>query len=195
MITVFLLAGLLVGTTTINQGDFYTKNNVRYYYPDKQIYVYKTDGSKQFDDNIHNFYNRHYDDKYERKYQPVDNIDGDYVKSFDILESKNKRVYVFYFDFAKADLTKEHIVALNQLASSYEPSKVKVFVSGYTDDVGSQEINDKLSRERAENVANFLKNKGFKVVYEGEGKCCYASDKRWRNRRVEVEFEEVSYEK
>jgi len=60
-------------------------------------------------------------------------------------------------------------------------------VTGYTCDLGSQEHNDRLALKRAESVSSYLKEKRvIPVRIEGKGKCCYVSEERELNRRVEI---------
>jgi len=60
-------------------------------------------------------------------------------------------------------------------------------VTGYTCDLGSQEYNDRLALKRAESVSSYLKGKEvIPLQVEGKGKCCYVSEERELNRRVEI---------
>jgi len=60
-------------------------------------------------------------------------------------------------------------------------------VTGYTCDLGSQEHNDRLAMKRAESVSSYLKGKEvIPLQVEGKGKCCYVSEERELNRRVEI---------
>jgi len=60
-------------------------------------------------------------------------------------------------------------------------------VTGYTCDLGSQEYNDRLALKRAESVSSYLKGKEvIPLQVEGTGKCCYVSEERELNRRVEI---------
>jgi len=60
-------------------------------------------------------------------------------------------------------------------------------VTGYTCDLGSQEHNDRLALKRAESVSSYLKGKEvIPLQVEGKGKCCYVSEERELNRRVEI---------
>ena len=69
----------------------------------------------------------------------------------------------------------------------------RIELDGRTDDIGSKTFNDRLARQRAEHVRDWLLREGVKapIVLSAEGACCFAdSDKtesaRQRNRRVEV---------
>ena len=62
-----------------------------------------------------------------------------------------------------------------------------VSVTGYTDDIGAPAYNMKLSRERAEVVARFLRRIGIiPAAITGKGECCSVSHIKKLNRRVEI---------
>lgn len=99
-----------------------------------------------------------------------------------------------YFETGKAVLRPESNDALDQVYRFLENNPdMKLEISGHTDNTGSLRINQKLSRERARAVVNYLVNRGIPesmLVYEG-----YAdtqpvapndtAEDRKRNRRVE----------
>src|SRR5690606_1079259 len=70
----------------------------------------------------------------------------------------------------------------------------EILVAGHTDDVGTDSYNQKLSEERAEEVANFLVSSGVKrsrliVMGYGEDNPAFSNDSesgRNKNRRVEL---------
>ena len=69
------------------------------------------------------------------------------------------------------------------------PSRFKgsVSVTGYTDDIGTQAYNMRLSMERAEAVARFLRRIGIiPAAITGKGECCPVSHIKKLNRRVEI---------
>jgi len=74
--------------------------------------------------------------------------------------------------------------------------QVSVVLSGHTDDVGSDRYNQRLSLQRAENVARYLKLQGIpdsRIRAEGHGKAQPlvaedSEDARAMNRRVEIRF-------
>ena len=100
------------------------------------------------------------------------------------------------FETGKATLKPAGIDALKKLANSISILKRgNVIVEGHTDDVGSNETNQKLSLARAKSVAAALKKlipgKGFrwKEIGLGETKPLVENDSdknRSRNRRVEI---------
>ncbi|HSZ72519.1 MAG TPA: OmpA family protein [Cytophagaceae bacterium] len=62
-----------------------------------------------------------------------------------------------FFDFNKASLRKESHLELNRLAKLLkENPALKIEVDGNTDNIGTEQYNDKLSLQRAQTVANYL---------------------------------------
>jgi SH3 domain-containing YSC84-like protein 1 len=111
--------------------------------------------------------------------------------------SKKSRVTLtdVHFETGKADLTPDSDAALNSaLASLKDHPDWKIRVEGFTDNVGSQEVNEKLSADRAETVANWLADHGIdrsRLSSKGYGEsrpvASNASEKgRAKNRRVEL---------
>lgn len=115
------------------------------------------------------------------------------------------------FDFNKATLKPKASEALDNLYSQIESARPKdgvATVIGYTDRIGSDSYNQKLSEQRAQTVANYLVGKGIpasKVNVEGRGKAspvtgdsCVSKSKRELivclapDRRVEVKVEGVT---
>jgi len=101
------------------------------------------------------------------------------------------------FSTGKATLLPESFNSLNKLVNLLkENPKVKIEVSGHTDNTGSAATNKTLSKNRALSVRNYLISQGIageRVVYEG-----YGFDRpiapnnteagRAANRRVEIEI-------
>ena len=99
------------------------------------------------------------------------------------------------FDFGKADLKSQFYPALNNVAATLkEYNQTIVEISGHTDSVGSDAVNQRLSEQRAQNVGSYLIGQGlqrerFEIV--GFGKRYPVADNstdqgRALNRRVEV---------
>jgi outer membrane protein OmpA-like peptidoglycan-associated protein len=99
------------------------------------------------------------------------------------------------FDFDKAEIKPQYRDVLNRVAGILMTLKqYSIYVYGYTDDVGTQDYNLKLSARRAQAVRSFLINAGIKpdaITAKGFGK----SDPRVKgdtlkarsaNRRVEI---------
>ena len=107
------------------------------------------------------------------------------------------------FDFDKAVLKPEGKSKLDDLASKIQSVNLEVVVAtGYTDKIGSDKYNDRLSLRRAQAVKAYLVSKGIeanRVYTEGKGKrnpvvtdCAQKNHKALvaclaPNRRVEVE--------
>lgn len=102
------------------------------------------------------------------------------------------------FDFNSSDLkpeaTNEILLKLDQII---DDSLTKVEIYGYTDNVGSDKVNIKLSQKRAEAVKRFLIKEGVKkdlIKAVGMGSDNPIADNtteegRAKNRRIEILFE------
>ncbi|HLG87904.1 MAG TPA: OmpA family protein [Alphaproteobacteria bacterium] len=84
------------------------------------------------------------------------------------------RNYLVFFDFDKSDLTPEARRIVDQAASNSKTANVtQINVTGYTDTVGSEAYNMRLSRRRAEAVAAELEANGIQrseMEIVGKGK-------------------------
>ena len=111
------------------------------------------------------------------------------VESGDAIKVNN-----VFFDFAKWELLNYSFPELDRLARFIKTKKIKVELSGHTDNVSSAETNQILSEKRANAVKEYLITKGcspdqlISIGY-GKSKPC-ASNKteagRAKNRRVEL---------
>ena len=99
------------------------------------------------------------------------------------------------FDFAKYDLKPQFYPALNTIASTLkEYNQTIVEVSGHTDSIGSEAVNQRLSEQRAASVGNYLIGQGlqrerFEIVGMGKRYPVASNDTdagRALNRRVEI---------
>ena len=103
-----------------------------------------------------------------------------------------------FFDFDKHELKEESYPELNRLVTFLERNpKVKILVAGHTDNIGTQEYNNKLSELRSQAVVEYLaaqgipedrmENKGF-----GKSQPIVSNDDetggRELNRRVEFKI-------
>ena len=104
---------------------------------------------------------------------------------------------LIYFDFDQAVLKDESIPELERTIEFLrENPNVKISLEGHTDDVGSDEYNDKLSRERAEAVKTYLINAGIdgnriKAIGYGKRRPLVkgtSDEDRATNRRVELKI-------
>lgn len=97
------------------------------------------------------------------------------------------------FDFAKSTIKPSSYGYLNRLARTIIRTGKHIIVKGHTDNVGSNEVNMKLSSERAKTVLEYLVGQGVsrsKLTYDYYGSSRPIStnrttDGRARNRRVE----------
>jgi OOP family OmpA-OmpF porin len=78
-----------------------------------------------------------------------------------------------FFDFNKATLTGESYKELNQLTTFMKAQKTMIIeIAGYTDNIGTEEENLKLSQERADAIRTYLLQHGVharKIVAKGYG--------------------------
>ncbi len=100
------------------------------------------------------------------------------------------------FNTGKATLLPQSFVELNKLARLLDDNKeIRIEVSGHSDNMGSANLNKRLSRSRAESVRNYLRESGIdesRMVFEGYGfdkpiESNDTSEGRAANRRVEIE--------
>ncbi|MFD1816117.1 Outer membrane protein OmpA [Pseudarcicella hirudinis] len=79
-----------------------------------------------------------------------------------------------FFEFGKALLRSESYPELNRIADFLKTNtKIIIEIGGHTDNVGTDEVNNKLSQERAEVVRNYLLTKNIKperISAKGYGK-------------------------
>lgn len=79
------------------------------------------------------------------------------VFSNDLTSTGHAAVYGIYFDTGKSDLKPESAQAIGEIAKLLAAeAKLKVYVVGHTDNVGTLESNMRLSQERAEAVVQAL---------------------------------------
>ena len=111
-----------------------------------------------------------------------------------------------YFNFNSSKLTPAAKAKLDMLARTLKSKKVhSVKIVGYTDEIGTQSYNMRLSQARANTVASYLKGKGIVVKGNSEVRGLGESSSKsqcqgvkgndlkaclWRDRRVEVEIVE-----
>ena len=98
-----------------------------------------------------------------------------------------------YFEKGKKMLRKSTLEKLDELvlALKQHPS-LGILVTGYTDDIGSDNYNILLSFRRAETIANYLRAKGVddkRIILTGKGKqdpevCGKTGEARSKNRRI-----------
>ena len=100
------------------------------------------------------------------------------------------------FDFGKSTIKRESHDYLNNLANTLIRTNAKIEVKGHTDNVGTEEFNMKLSKDRAKAVMDYLISRGVnksKLTYSyyGMSRPLTTNDTeegRTMNRRVEFEI-------
>jgi outer membrane protein OmpA-like peptidoglycan-associated protein len=101
------------------------------------------------------------------------------------------------FNSGKATMRSESFDEVDKLANLLKKNyKVRIEVSGHTDNVGSATMNKKLSKERALTVKNFLVSRGVeqdRIEHEGYGfdqpiAPNTTAEGKAKNRRVEVKI-------
>ena len=99
------------------------------------------------------------------------------------------------FDFNRTELKPQFYPALNNVAATLrEYNQTIVEVSGHTDNIGTAEVNQRISEQRAQNVANYLIGQGLqreRFEVAGFGYRFPVADNsteqgRALNRRVEI---------
>ncbi len=97
-----------------------------------------------------------------------------------------------YFDNGSSQINKSETAKLDRAVDSFiqnESNISRVIMEGYASKVGPADLNQRLSKERAQNVLDYLKRKGVKpgflqIVFYGDD---YLNEEKehWMNRRVE----------
>jgi len=102
------------------------------------------------------------------------------------------------FDFGKAELKSQFYPALNNIASTLKQyNQTIVEVTGHTDSIGTDAVNQRLSEQRASSVGNYLIGQGlvrerFEIVGMGKRYPIASNDTdsgRALNRRVEIRLQ------
>lgn len=100
-----------------------------------------------------------------------------------------------YFQFGSLEFTAEASESLGELFEVLNDSKIKVEISGHTDNIGPVEANLQISKKRAEAAQNYLVRRGIdkkRLVAKGHGPYRPlasnddAKDGRELNRRIEI---------
>ncbi len=102
------------------------------------------------------------------------------------------------FHTGSARLTDESFSVLDNVVAQLKDTKVKIEVSGHTDDRGSAALNQRLSQERAQSVADYFVQKGIsperlRVIGYGPARPVGSNrtaEGRAMNRRVELQLAE-----
>ncbi len=121
-----------------------------------------------------------------------------YVEPVAVVEEPRPTEFVVYFGWDRSDLSPLAQGFLDDIAAEaamQAPSSISI--SGYADASGSADYNDRLSRDRANAVADYLAARGvgpdaMDVVWFGENDLAVPTDDDIRepnNRRVAIVFE------
>ncbi len=130
----------------------------------------------------------------EKKTEVVMTPEGEEKKVEVVAERKPIRMNNIFFEFNKATLRPESLPELNRFVEVLKENEdITIEVAGHTDDVGSAEYNQRLSRERAKAVEQYLKSQGIRanrIRTAGYGKAKPVApnttdEGRAQNRRVE----------
>jgi outer membrane protein OmpA-like peptidoglycan-associated protein len=112
------------------------------------------------------------------------------------IEGGRTRLLVF-FDFDKAELKEESFPELDRLVELLRAyPNLRVLIEGHTDDVGTDEYNDRLSQRRADAVKQYLVQNGIgarRIETKGWGRRKplvrgTTEEARAQNRRVEIQL-------
>jgi outer membrane protein OmpA-like peptidoglycan-associated protein len=103
---------------------------------------------------------------------------------------------VIYFHWERYDLDSTYCPLLNSVAAIMKVnSGMNLEINGYTDNIGEESYNSKLSLLRAGSVAKYLYNQGIdnsRVIYKGLGAAHFVAPNdglhNHMNRRVEILF-------
>jgi hypothetical protein len=117
---------------------------------------------------------------------------------FGFLHAQEEVVHSVYFDFDKFVLNEIQIKEVVNFIKKTDSTRIEsIQIFGYTDDVGKEAYNFKLSTKRAAEIQNKFIENGIKskiiVTIEGKGRILIDDDivenlpeKRSKNRRVDV---------
>ncbi len=112
-------------------------------------------------------------------------------KRLERIEDKEFEQYsLILFDYGKSKLTKSHIDMINFIKSRLNPESF-IYIYGYTDTIGDEEVNYKLSLARAKEVAKALKTPNAEIEGIGESKILYSTkypEGRFYCRTVKIDI-------
>jgi outer membrane protein OmpA-like peptidoglycan-associated protein len=117
---------------------------------------------------------------------------------FGFVHAQEEAVHSVYFDFDKFSLDEKQAKEVVSFIKNTDSTRIEsVQIFGYTDDIGKEAYNFKLSTNRANTIQTILTENGVKskiiVTIEGKGRILIDDDivdnlpeKRSKNRRVDV---------
>ncbi|MEN9337307.1 MAG: hypothetical protein RLZZ500_2294 [Bacteroidota bacterium] len=115
-----------------------------------------------------------------------------------IVWAQEESVHSVYFEFDKADVNAKQVTDMVAFIKGTDSTRIEsIQIYGYTDDVGKEDYNFRLSTKRAGTIQTKLLENGIKnkiiVTIEGKGKILIDDDivenlpeKRSKNRRVDI---------
>jgi outer membrane protein OmpA-like peptidoglycan-associated protein len=131
------------------------------------------------------------DDKGQSGLEVYDRVDS----KADTINGKPVTRYVIYFYFNEYSLTSKAFETVDKIiAKLKQQHQITVNINGYTDDVGTIEFNNFLSRRRAKMVFDYMNSQGIAsermyMKYFGKDFPVAPNDNpntAWLNRRVEI---------
>ncbi len=137
--------------------------------------------------------------KMDKQKAELEKIEGAQVET--VTDANNLQAIKVTFDSGilfttgKSDLNSSSKAALSKFTTTLkETPETDVTIYGHTDNTGSREVNEQLSKNRAASVANFLNSNGIssdRMTTEGKAfdepvADNSTADGRTRNRRVEI---------
>lgn len=101
-------------------------------------------------------------------------------------------ILTVYFELDSFAISQPEALKLQNFIAGLKTDGIRqVDITGYTDSIGSSEVNNVLALKRAEAVADVFSKAGFTVTAHGKGKCCYIDPQNQQlNRRVEISSEQ-----
>ena len=166
--------------------------------------IINKDDIERLKNNLIEFFKRKPKTKNKIEYKPKDCYSLEEIQAFITLNMPidDKRICMFdmKFEFASAILTKDsekQLVNFVELFKKY-PNMI-MQINGHTDNIGSEEYNLKLSKDRASSVYNYFIKKGIsseRMTINGYGskypiESNDTNEGRAKNRRVEVDIEYI----
>lgn len=135
------------------------------------------------------------DSSYIVMYTPAER-DSISPKNFLAANNGSTPASVIYFHWEKYDLDEHYNPFLNSVAAIMKANKnMKLLINGFTDNIGQEGYNKRLSEMRAKSVAKYLFHQGVKrsrIRYKGFGATQFVApndgEHNHQNRRVEVVF-------
>ena len=111
----------------------------------------------------------------DKKYIPVEQLTVDRKRLERIKDKEFEYYSLILFDFGSSNLEFEHRQVVDLVKDRVTPDAT-VYVNGYTDKLGDEDINERISKRRARAVARRLNIPGAEVNGLGESELLYNND-------------------